>query len=106
MDDLFDDFPYFNNLHTRTLALGLAVLDSTIYYLSTAGPGTACKFIWSSLVSPNSELDAAVWGSGLRGAPQLQTAYKALCAADRHPRHSAPAENSPGSVRSQGSHFA
>ena len=78
MSDLYDDFPHFNNLHTRTMALGLAVAGSTVYYLSTAGPGTACKSIWGSLVSPNGKLDADDWGSDLVGVAGLQTAYKAL----------------------------
>lgn len=78
MSDLFDDFPHFNNLHTRTMALGLAVTGSTVYYLSTAGPGTACKSIWGSLVSANGKLDADDWGSDLSGVAGLQTAYKAL----------------------------
>jgi len=78
MSDLFDDFPHFNNLHTRTMALGLATHSSTVYYLSTAGPGTSCKSIWSSLVSPNGRLDADEWGSDLAGVAGLQTEYKAL----------------------------
>jgi hypothetical protein len=78
MSDLFDDFPHFNNLHTSTLALGLAVAGSTVFYLSTAGPGTACKSIWGSLVSASGKLDAGEWGSDLAGAPKLHTEYKAL----------------------------
>ena len=78
MSDLFDDFPHFNNLHTRTMALGLAVAGSTVFYLSTAGPGTSCKSIWGSLVSSNGNIDAGEWGSDLDGAPKLHTEYKAL----------------------------
>ena len=78
MSDLFADVPHFNNLHTRTMALGLAVAGSTVYYLSTAGPGTSCKSIWGSLVSPTGKLDADDWGSDLTGAQGMQTEYKAL----------------------------
>lgn len=79
MSDLYDDFPHFNNLHTRTMALGLAVADAkNVYYLSTAGPGTSCKSIWASLVAPNQQIDADEWGSDLTGAAKLQTEYKAL----------------------------
>lgn len=78
MSDLFDDFPYFNNLHTRVMALGLAVANSTVFYLSTAGPGTSVKSIWGTLVSSKGTLDAGEWGSDLSGAPKMQTEYKAL----------------------------
>lgn len=78
MATLLDDFPYFNNLHTRTQALGLAVLDSTIYYLSTAGPGTACKSIWSSLISNHGHIDCDGWGYDLKGMTDLHTEYQSL----------------------------
>lgn len=81
MRDLFDDALYFNNLHTSTLALGLAVdLTSvhSIYYLSTAGPGPAVKSIWSSLVNPNGQIDADDWGNSLKAVRDMQTEYKAL----------------------------
>ena len=78
MKDLLDHYPHVNNLQTRTQALGLAVLDGAVYYLSTAGPGTACKSIWSSLVSPRATFDCLPWGVDLAGAAGLQTAYQSL----------------------------
>lgn len=79
MSNLLDDFPYFNNLHTRTQALGLAVLENKIYYLSTAGPGTACKSIWSSLIARNhSRIDCDRWGIDLDGMSDLHTEYQSL----------------------------
>lgn len=78
MSNLLDDFPYFNNLHTRTQALGLAALDTKIYYLSTAGPGTSCKSIWSSLISNHGHIDCDAWGYDLDGMADLQTEYQSL----------------------------
>jgi hypothetical protein len=78
MSTLLDDYPYFNNLHTRTQALGLAILDHSIYYLSTAGPGTSCKSIWSSLVSNRGKLDCGQWRYDLVGASDLHTVYQGL----------------------------
>lgn len=78
MSTLFDEYPFFNNLHTRTQALGLATFDASIYYLSTAGPGTSCKSIWSSLVSNRGQIDCPPWGYALAGAANLQTVYQGL----------------------------
>lgn len=78
MSSLFDDHPSFNNLHTATQALGMAVLGNTIYYLSTAGPGTACKSIWGSLVSSRGRIHAQPWGDDLVGAVNLATLYQGL----------------------------
>ena len=78
MSILLDHFPHVSNLQTRTQALGMAVHASTIHYLSTAGPGTACKSVWSSLVSPRGTLDCQPWGYNLTGAAGLQTAYQTL----------------------------
>ena len=78
MSTLLDHFPAVSNLQTRTQALGMAVQGYSVHYLSTAGPGTACKSIWSSLVSPRGTLDCQPWGYNLAGAPGLQTAYQTL----------------------------
>ena len=78
MSTLLDHFPHVNNLQTRTQGLGMALHGYTIHYLSTAGPGTACKSIWSSLVSPRGTLDCQPWGYNLTGAAGLQTAYQTL----------------------------
>lgn len=80
MRNFFEDGLYFNNLHTATQALGLAVdtEHNFIYYLSTAGPGPAVKSIWSSLINPNSQIDADEWGNNLKAARDMQTEYKAL----------------------------
>ena len=78
MSTLLDDFPAVSNLQTRTQALGMALHGYTVHYLSTAGPGTACKSIWSSLVSPRGTLDCQPWGYNLTGASGLQTAYQTL----------------------------
>lgn len=75
---MFENFPHFENTHTRTMALGLALQGSVIYYLSTAGPGTSCKSVWSTLVSNNGHLDAGEWGSDLAGTSGLRTEYRAL----------------------------
>jgi len=78
MSILLDGYPQFNNLHTVTQALGLAVLDNRIYYLSTAGPGTSCKSIWSSLVSNRGTIDCQPWSADLVGAGNLKTVYQSL----------------------------
>ena len=78
MSTLLDHFPAVSNLQTRTQALGMAVHGTIVHYLSTAGPGTACKSIWSSLVSPRGTLDCQPWGYNLTGASGLQTAYQTL----------------------------
>ena len=78
MSSLLDRFPAVSNLQTRTQALGMALHGYTIHYLSTAGPGTACKSIWSSLVSPRGTLDCQPWSYNLTGASGLQTAYQSL----------------------------
>ena len=78
MSSLLDSYPHVSNLQTRTQALGMAVHGYSVHYLSTAGPGTACKSIWSSLVSPRGSLDCQPWGYNLSGASGLQTAYQTL----------------------------
>jgi hypothetical protein len=78
MSFTLDGYPYANNSQTNLQALGLAVQDNTVYYFSAAGPGTACKSIWSSLVSPRHSIDCRPWGYDLAGASRLQTAYQAL----------------------------
>ena len=78
MSSLLDTYPHINNLQTRTQALGMALYGYSIHYLSTAGAGTACKSIWSSLVSPRGTLDCQPWGYNLSGASGLQTAYQTL----------------------------
>ena len=78
MSSLLDHFPAVSNMQTRTQALGMAVQGYTVHYLSTAGPGTACKSIWSSLVSPRGTLDCQPWGYDFTGASGLQTAYQTL----------------------------
>lgn len=46
-----DEYPSFNNMHTRVQALGLAVEPASrdIYYISAAGPQQAVKSIYSSV---------------------------------------------------------
>lgn len=78
MSFTLDGYPYANNSQTNIQALGLAVQGSTVYYFSAAGPGTACKSIWSSLVAPRHTIDCRPWGYDLAGAERLQTAYQAL----------------------------
>lgn len=78
MSFTLDGYPYANNSQTNIQALGLAVQGSTVYYFSAAGPGTACKSIWSSLVAPRHTIDCRPWGYDLTGARMLQTAYQAL----------------------------
>ena len=78
MSSLLEHYPHVSNLQTRTQALGMALYGYSVHYLSTAGPGTACKSIWSSLVSPRGTLDCQPWGYNLSGAPGLQTAYQTL----------------------------
>ena len=78
MSSLLEHYPHVSNLQTRTQALGMAVQGYSVHYLSTAGPGTACKSIWSSLVSPRGSLDCQPWGYNLSGASGLQTAYQTL----------------------------
>lgn len=78
MSFTLDGYPYANNSQTNIQALGLAIQGSTVYYFSAAGPGTACKSIWSSLVSPRHTIDCRPWGYDLAGAGRLQTAYQAL----------------------------
>ena len=78
MSSLLEHYPHVSNLQTRTQALGMAVHGYSVHYLSTAGPGTACKSIWSSLVSPRGSLDCQPWGYNLSGASGLQTAYQTL----------------------------
>ncbi len=78
MSTTFDGYPYINNLQTTVQALGLAVQDNTLYYLSVAGPGTACKSVWSSLVAPRHTIDCRPWGYDLAGSGNLQTVYQGL----------------------------
>ena len=78
MNSLLEHYPHVSNLQTRTQALGMALYGYSVHYLSTAGPGTACKSIWSSLVSPRGSLDCQPWGYNLSGASGLQTAYQTL----------------------------
>ncbi|MCB0128814.1 MAG: hypothetical protein KDE58_41395, partial [Caldilineaceae bacterium] len=78
MSVAFDGYPYINNLQTTVQALGLAVHEDKVYYVSVAGPGTSCKSVWSSLVAPKHKIDCRPWGYDLSGAGNLQTIYQSL----------------------------
>ena len=72
--------PDFNNLHTRTQALGLAMTEEgLVFYCSTAGPGVAVKSIWSSLVANNSRIYAQEWTDAeLVGMNPVRVLYQPL----------------------------
>ena len=72
--------PNFNNLHTRTQALGLAMTEAgMVFYCSTAGPGVAVKSIWSSLVANNSHIYCQEWtDEELVGMNPVQVLYQPL----------------------------
>lgn len=74
----FDGYPYINNMQTTVQALGLAVYEDKVYYISAAGPGTSCKSVWSSLVAPKHSIDCRPWGYDLSGAGNLKTIYQSL----------------------------
>ena len=78
MSTLLDHFPAVHNLQTRTQALGMAVQGYSVHYLSTAGPGTACKSIWSSLVSPRGTLDCQPWGYNRSGRCYVQVDQRGI----------------------------
>lgn len=74
----FDGYPYINNMQTTVQALGMAVHEDRVYYISAAGPGTSCKSVWSSLVAPKHTIDCRPWGYDLSGAGNLKTIYQSL----------------------------
>jgi len=78
MSIAFEGYPYINNMQTTVQALGLAVHEDKVFYVSTAGPGTSCKSVWSSLVAPKHKIDCRPWGYDLSGAGNLQTIYQSL----------------------------
>lgn len=78
MSVAFDGYPYINNMQTTVQALGLAVHEDKVYYISAAGPGTSCKSVWSSLVAPKHTIDCRPWGYDLSGAGNLKTIYQSL----------------------------
>ncbi len=78
MSIAFEGYPYINNMQTTVQALGLAVHQDKVYYVSAAGPGTSCKSVWSSLVAPKHKIDCRPWGYDLSGAGTLQTIYQSL----------------------------
>lgn len=53
----------FQNSQVSCLALGLALSEGECFFASAAGPATAAKSIWASLVSNNSGVIAAEWYS-------------------------------------------
>ena len=78
MSDFIAAYPHFRNQHTLTQDLGLALNGSQVYYASTAGPGTACKGIWGSLVGNRAQLDCPPWSYSVSGVKGLKTAYQSL----------------------------